>query len=50
MYRNDFQNGKFSFTNIGVVTGSATCTTQYGPQFHDNGVRWHDIDGDGISH
>jgi hypothetical protein len=50
MYRNDFANGQFAFTNIGVVTGSATCTTQYGFDFHDNGVRWHDIDGDGIAH
>lgn len=48
MLRNDFANGKFAFTDIGVVTGSATCTTQYGFDLHDNGVRWHDIDGDGM--
>ncbi|CZT02070.1 uncharacterized protein RAG0_09396 [Rhynchosporium agropyri] len=45
--RNDFANGKFSFTNIGVVTGTATCTEGYGHDLHDLGVRWNDIDGDG---
>mgnify|MGYP003629443527 FL=1 len=45
--RNDFANGKFAFTNIGVVTGTATCKEGYGYDLHDLGVRWNDIDGDG---
>lgn len=46
--RNDYANGKFSFTNIGLVTGSATCTEGYGYDMHDTGVRWNDLDGDGM--
>ncbi|KAL2074793.1 hypothetical protein VTL71DRAFT_8572 [Oculimacula yallundae] len=45
--RNDFANGRFAFTDIGVVTGSATCREGYGYDLHDLGVRWNDIDGDG---
>ena len=45
--RNDYANGVFAFTNIGVVTGSATCTEGYGTDKHDLGVRWNDMDGDG---
>ncbi|PVH86852.1 carbohydrate esterase family 3 protein [Cadophora sp. DSE1049] len=45
--RNDFANGKFVFTNIGVVTGTATCQEGYGYDLHDLGVRWNDVDGDG---
>ena len=30
MLRNEFVGGKFIFTNIGVVTGGATCTEGYG--------------------
>lgn len=53
MWRNDFANGKFGFTDIGLVTGTATCPIPfgqiaYGFENHDNGVQWHDIDGDGI--
>ena len=44
---NKFSSGKFSWSNIGVVTGSASCTEGYGTDKHDKGVRWHDIDGDG---
>jgi hypothetical protein len=43
---NKFSNGAFSWSNIGVVTGSASCTEGYGTDKHDKGVRWHDIDGD----
>ncbi|KAH8797345.1 hypothetical protein F5884DRAFT_815081 [Xylogone sp. PMI_703] len=45
--KNNYANGKFSFTSLGLVTGSATCTEGYGYDRHDNGVRWNDIDGDG---
>lgn len=48
MLRNDFDGKTFTFTNIGVVTGAATCTAGYGYELHDIGVRWHDLDGDGI--
>ncbi|KAH6707532.1 hypothetical protein BKA61DRAFT_678931 [Leptodontidium sp. MPI-SDFR-AT-0119] len=44
--RNDFANGKFAFTSIGVVTGTAKCTESYGYDLHDLGLRWNDIDGD----
>ena len=37
----------FSFSNLGVQTGAATCTEGYGHDKHDRGVRWNDIDGDG---
>jgi hypothetical protein len=50
MFRNDFANGKFVFTNIGFVTGFATCGTEYRHDFYDNGVRWYNIDGDGIAY
>jgi len=40
-------SGKFSFSNLGVVTGSASCTEGYGTEKHDRGVRWNDLDGDG---
>lgn len=40
-------SGTFAFSNLGVVTGSATCTEGYGKDKHDKGVRWNDIDGDG---
>ena len=43
---NEYSSGAFSFSNIGVVTGSATCTEGYGNDKHDLGVRWHDLDGD----
>lgn len=46
--KNNYANCKFSFTNLGVVTGSAGCTQGYGYDRHDNGVRWNDIDGDGM--
>ncbi|KAK5693162.1 hypothetical protein LTR97_010638 [Elasticomyces elasticus] len=45
--RNDYDSSGFSFTNLGVQTGSATCTEGYGHDKHDKGVRWHDLDGDG---
>jgi len=48
MIRNDFTNGKFNFTSIGVVTGAASCTEGYGYDIHDLGVRWSDLDGDGM--
>ncbi|OBT51242.1 hypothetical protein VE04_08841, partial [Pseudogymnoascus sp. 24MN13] len=39
---------KFTFTNIGVVSGGATpCTQGYGYTNNDLGVRFADIDGDG---
>ena len=44
--QNKFSAGKFAFTNLGVVTGSATCTEGYGHDKHDLGVRWYDVDGD----
>ena len=47
MLRNDFANGKFAFTNIGIVNQGATCTEGYGYDLHDLGVRWNDLDGDG---
>lgn len=46
--KNDYSDGKFSFTSLGQVTGSATCTEGYGRDKHDLGVRWHDIDADGM--
>jgi hypothetical protein len=46
--KNSFLNGKFTFKNLGVVTGSAGCTEGYGYDRHDNGVRWNDLDGDGM--
>jgi hypothetical protein len=46
VYLNKFSSGKFSFSNIGVVTGTATCTEGYGTDKHDRGVRWNDLDGD----
>lgn len=46
--RNDFANNKFAFTDIGVVTGTATCTEGYGYELHDVGVHWNDLDGDGM--
>ncbi|KAK4565366.1 hypothetical protein LTR86_003983 [Recurvomyces mirabilis] len=45
-YINQYANGKFTFNNIGIVTGSATCTEGYGADKHDRGVRWNDLDGD----
>lgn len=47
LFHNDFANGKFAFSNQGVVTGSATCTEGYGYDLRDTGIRWADIDGDG---
>ena len=47
MIQNNYANGKFSFTNLGVVTSTATCTEGYGRDKHDLGVRWNDLDGDG---
>ncbi|KAK4897726.1 Glucan endo-1,3-alpha-glucosidase agn1 [Elasticomyces elasticus] len=45
--KNNYSGGKFSFTNLGVVTGTAQCTGGYGSEKHDTAVRWADIDGDG---
>ncbi|KFY78640.1 hypothetical protein V499_02243 [Pseudogymnoascus sp. VKM F-103] len=48
MLRNDWDGTKFTFTNIGVVSGGATpCTQGYGYTNNDLGVRFADIDGDG---
>ena len=44
---NGYKDGKFSFTDIGIATGRATCTEGYGRNKHDLGVRWHDLTGDG---
>ena len=49
MIQNNFNSAGFSWTNLGVVTGSATCTEGYGTDKHDKGVRWNDLDGDGGS-
>ncbi|PVH79243.1 carbohydrate esterase family 3 protein [Cadophora sp. DSE1049] len=46
--KNNFANDKFSWTNLGVVTESASCGEGYGYDRHDNGVQWHDLDGDGM--
>ena len=43
---NRYASGAFVWSNIGVVTGSATCTEGYGNDKFDLGVRWSDIDGD----
>ncbi|KAK4545949.1 hypothetical protein LTR36_002513 [Oleoguttula mirabilis] len=45
--RNEFSSGLFAFSDLDVVTGSATCTEGYGSDKHDLGVRWNDLDGDG---
>lgn len=45
--KNEYKDGDFSFTDLGVVTGGATCTQGYGTDKHDLGVRWNDLDGDG---
>ncbi|KAK5111586.1 hypothetical protein LTR85_011815 [Meristemomyces frigidus] len=45
--QNKFSSGVFTFSDLGVVTGSATCTEGYGYDKHDLGVRWNDLDGDG---
>ena len=49
MLQNEYVVGQtyFTFKDIGVVTGSATCTEGYGSDKHDLGVRWNDLDGDG---
>lgn len=44
--QNRYSSGEFSFTNLGVVTGSATCAEGYGSEKHDLGVQWKDLDGD----
>jgi hypothetical protein len=44
---NGYDGNKFSFKDIGIVTGHATCTEGYGHSKHDLGVRWHDLTGDG---
>lgn len=44
---NNYKNGEFSFSDIGIVTGAATCKEGYGNDKHDLGVRWNDLDGDG---
>jgi hypothetical protein len=47
MLRNDWDGTKFTFTNIGVVSGGAApCTQGYGYTNNDIGVRFADIDGD----
>jgi hypothetical protein len=48
MYRNDYSltTDKFTFTNVGVVSGVAKCTQGYGPGLYDLGVRFADITGD----
>lgn len=33
---------------MGVVNAGASCSEGYGYDLHDNGVRWHDLDGDGM--
>lgn len=48
MIQNLFEDGNFNFQNLGTVTGAATCTEGYGNDKHDQGVRWSDIDGDGM--
>lgn len=45
--QNKYASGLFTFSSLGVVTGSASCTEGYGREKHDLGVRWNDIDGDG---
>jgi hypothetical protein len=49
MYRNDHNaaNGVWSFTNLGIVSGSAKCTEGYGIGLTDLGVRFADVTGDG---
>lgn len=47
MLKTNFANGQFSFEDLGVVNAGARCTTGYGYDLNDLGVRWNDIDGDG---
>jgi hypothetical protein len=44
--QNKYDSSGFHFSNLGVQTGSASCTEGYGYSKHDRGVRWSDIDGD----
>lgn len=46
--KNNYSNGVWSFSSIGVVTEGASCAEGYGSDLTDNGVRWHDLDGDGM--
>ena len=47
LIRNNYQNGNWAFQDLGLVSAAAACSQGYGYDLHDNGVRWHDLDGDG---
>lgn len=51
IYRNDYDAGtdKFSFTYLGFGTGSISCTEGMGTGLRDLGVRFADIDGNGLA-
>lgn len=43
MFRNDYSNGVFKFTELGYVNGTAICTEGYGVGQHDLGVVFADV-------
>jgi hypothetical protein len=43
MFRNDYANGVFKFTELGYVNGAATCTEGYGVGQYDLGVVFADV-------